>query len=46
MPADTDDTGNADASPQGIDAKKRPIMILHKLAAIEKRLTQLEQRIP
>ncbi len=35
----------SDASPVGIDAKKTHIMILHKLTEIEKRLTQLEQRI-
>ena len=32
----------SDASPVGIDAKKTHIIILHKLAAIERRLESLE----
>ena len=35
----------SDTSPVGIDAKKTHVMILHKLSQIEKRLTELEQRI-
>ena len=35
----------SDASPVGIDAKKTHILILHKLAAIEDRLRQLENRL-
>ncbi len=35
----------SDTSPVGIDAKKTHIMILHKLAEIEKRLAKLEQRM-
>ena len=32
----------SDESPVGIDAKKTHVMILHKLAKIEERLTKLE----
>lgn len=36
----------ADAtSPVGIDAKKTHVLILHKLIAIEKRLSALEARV-
>lgn len=34
----------SDDSPVGIDAKKTHILILHKLAQIERRLEQLEQK--
>ena len=33
----------SDASPVGIDAKKTHILILHRLAAIERRLASLER---
>ena len=33
----------SDTSPVGIDAKKTHILILHKLAEIEKRLARLEK---
>jgi hypothetical protein len=33
------------ASPVGIDAKKTHVLILHKLTAIEKRLSALEEKI-
>jgi hypothetical protein len=32
-------------SPVGIDAKKTHILILHKLLAIEQRLSRLEERL-
>ena len=32
-------------SPVGIDAKKTHVIILHKLMEIERRLTELEQRV-
>ena len=34
-----------DQSPVGIDAKKTHILILHRLATIEERLRQLEDRL-
>ncbi|MDY7092204.1 MAG: hypothetical protein SX243_04445 [Acidobacteriota bacterium] len=34
---------HSDDSPVGIDAKKTHILILHKLAQIERRLERLEQ---
>ena len=36
----------SDTSPVGIDAKKTHIMILHRLAEIEKRLARLEAKLP
>ncbi len=35
---------HSDDSPVGIDAKKTHILILHKLAQIERRLARLEQQ--
>ncbi len=35
----------SDQSPVGIDAKKTHILILHRLAAIEDRLRNLEERL-
>ena len=35
---------HSDESPVGIDAKKTHILILHKLAEIEKRLVALEKQ--
>lgn len=35
----------SDDSPVGIDAKKTHVLILHKLAEIEKRLSHLEARL-
>jgi hypothetical protein len=35
---------HSDDSPVGIDAKKTHILILHKLAQIERRLERLERR--
>lgn len=35
----------SETSPVGIDAKKTHILILHKLAEIEKRLEKLEARL-
>ncbi|MFW6060793.1 MAG: hypothetical protein ACODAQ_11475 [Phycisphaeraceae bacterium] len=36
----------SDDSPVGIDAKKTHIIILHKLMQIERRLDDLERRLP
>ena len=36
----------SETSPVGIDAKKTHIMILHRLAEIEKRLARLETKLP
>ena len=36
---------HSDESPVGIDAKKTHILILHKLAEIEKRLDALEKQL-
>lgn len=35
----------SDESPVGIDAKKTHVLILQKLARIERRLTRLEERM-
>ncbi len=35
----------SDASPVGIDAKKTHVLILHKLRAIEDRLTRIEDAL-
>lgn len=35
----------SDDSPVGIDAKKTHVLILHKLAEIERRLSRLEARL-
>ena len=35
----------ADDSPVGIDAKKTHVLILHRLAVIERRLAAIEQRL-
>lgn len=36
----------SEGSPVGIDAKKTHVLILHKLAEIERRLERLERRPP
>jgi len=35
----------SDASPVGIDAKHTHVIIIHKLIAIERRLTRIEQEL-
>ena len=37
---------HSDASPVGIDAKKTHVLILHKLEQLERRLAEIEQRLP
>ena len=37
---------HSDSSPVGIDAKTTHVLILHKLEQIERRLRELEARLP